>query len=93
MRWKPGPDEKNCPGNEGGTHVVPEFDVNVSHCHPRRKGECVACGQMTYAIALNKKDFSEFYTMPAAVWSSRGVKEALRTKPQWVNQRYKARVS
>lgn len=92
MRWTPGADEKVCPST-GSTHVVPDFDVNTTHCHPRRKGLCIACEQMTYSIALDHETFPDFYTMPAEVWSSRGISEALRTEKQWANKTYKARVS
>ena len=92
MRWTPGTDEKICPSTNG-QHVVPEYDVNTSHCHPRRKGVCVACSQMTYAIAMDHENFSEFYTMPPEVWSTRGIKEALRTEKQWTQKKYKARLA
>lgn len=81
----------NVPSLPLGSHVVPEYDTNTSHCHPRRKGVCVACGQMTYAIAMDHVTFSDFYTMPAEVWSSRGIAEALRTEKQWTEKKYPAR--
>jgi hypothetical protein len=91
-RWTPTAEEKTCPAT-GGEHTVVEADTNTSHCHPRMKGICIACSQMCYTIAMDHKTFPAFYTMPAEVWSSRGIKEALRTEKQWTAKRFKARVA